>query len=361
MEIYLALFMIIIIIASIIFYKGNTPKSRIIFLIISFSLIFLIMGFRGETVGTDTKLYCTIFENNFDFNLKGLIEEPNLTVIYDLYNKIISLISTDRRAIIISNSLIICILTATFIYNNSKNVVFSTLSFMTFYHFFSAMNISRQYIAILVFANAFIFLKKKLAKKYLITCLIATLIHNTAIVSFLLVPYLYIKPNKKNILIYLTIITISLFFSNEIMILFSKIFPHYDMYFNNQFLKEVGQNRKIIITLIYIVFALLTNFLIKKNKIPPQQEREIYLLHIINYLTIILGFLSLKIMLISRIEAYFSIFAIIFIPKIFNLLKDKIMYYFLFTIIMIIPMYMQLKSNNNGILPYTNWLITFLN
>ena len=98
-----------------------------------------------------------------------------------------------------------------------------------------------------------------------------------------------------------------------------------------------------------------------EEKISQEEEREIYLLHIINYLAIILGLLSLKIMLISRIETYFSIFALIFIPKVFNLLKDKIIYYFLFTIIMIIPMYMQLKSNNSGILPYSNWLITFLN
>lgn len=319
------------------------------------------MGFRTENVGTDTRLYCTIFEKSFNLNLKELITGQDLTLIYTLYNKIISFISTDRRAIIIANSLIICILTAIFIYKNSQNPVFSTLSFMTFYHFFSAMNISRQYIAVLIVANAFTYLKNKQSKKYIITCLIATLIHNTAIVSFLLIPYLYLKPNKKNIVIYLITITISLFFINEIMIVFSKLFSHYTIYFNNSFLKKVGQNRKIIITIIYIIFAPITYQLLKTKKIPPKEEHEIYLLYIINYITIILGFLSLKIMLISRIEVYFSIFAIIYIPKIFNLLKDKIMYYFIFTLIMIIPMYMQLQSNNSGVLPYTNWLISYLN
>ena len=355
MGIYLFLFIYIILLSFLIFFKGNTNIQKKLFLFLSFSMMFFIMGFRAESVGTDTSLYCTIFQNNIQSAFYTVLKEDS-AIIYSFYNKFVSLFSTNRNAIIVANSFLICTLTATFIYKNSKNVIFPTIFFMTFYHFFSSMNIARQYIAVMIVANAFYFLKNKKAFQYILMCLIATLIHNTAIVSFLLVPYLFIEPNKKNITIYLSIIILALLFLNQIMTLFSSLFTHYDIYFQDSFLENSGQNRKIIITFIYVLFAFVLSSLLKGKAIKADEQREFYLLHIMNFIAIILGFIALDMMLISRVEVYFSIFTIILIPKVFDLLKDRMFYYFIFTLIMFIPMWMQLASNNSGVLPYSNWL-----
>lgn len=360
MTVYLLLFISIILLSFLIFAKGTSNRKKILFLIISFGLMFLIMGFRTESVGTDTKLYCDIFQNNFSFSLNSIIKGDDTSFLYSIYNKIVSLFSTDRRAIIVSNSLIICILTAIFIYKNSKNVIFPTLFFMTFYHFFSAMNISRQYIAVMLVANAFYFLKNKKVWKYILLCTIATLVHNTAIVSFVMLPFLFIKPTKRNICIYLILITSVVLFLDEIISLFSTIFGHYNMYFNNNYLTATGENKKAIITVIYFVFAIIMFGLLKRNKVSNADNREFTLLYIINYLAIIMGVLSLKTILLTRIEIYFSIFAIISIPKVFDLMKDRVLYYFLFTIVIFIPMYILLSSNISEITPYSNWFFDFL-
>lgn len=360
MGIYIGLIIYIILIALLIFYKKPSNTKRIVFLTLAFSAMFFIMGFRTETVGTDTSLYCKIFELNFNFNLKSALLEGDFTFIYSLYNKIVSLISTNRNAIIVGNSFLICFLTALFIYKNSKNVIFPTLFFITFYHFFSSMNIARQYIAVLLVANAFYFLKNRQLFKYIILCLMATLVHNTAIVSFILIPFFFIKLSKRNIITYLSIFSISLLFFDKILIIFSSIFDHYDMYLNSHYLQQIGQNKKVIITFIYIIIAIITTGLLNSKKLSKEEKYELKLLYLINFIAIILGIFSLKIMLISRIEIYFSIFIIILIPKVFNLLKDRIMYYFLFTLIMFIPMFMQLKGNNGEVLPYDNWLINLL-
>lgn len=356
MIVYLLLFTLIIVLAFFIFMKGVTDRKKMFFLGIAFFLMFLVMGFRTESVGTDTTLYCNIFQNNFSFSLKSIFNDGDTSFLYSLYNKFVSFFSTDRRAIIVSNSLLICFLTSLFIYKNSKNVVFPTLFFMTFYHFFSAMNISRQYIAVMIVANAFYFLRKKKIFKYVTMCTVATLVHNTAIISFIMLPFLFIRSTKKNIYIYLISLTIGMLFVDKIMIAFSSLFSHYGMYFNNNLLTEVGQNRKIIVTFIYIIFAVIITSLLKKNDDMTSVDIDLYLLYMLNFIAIIIGILSLKIMLLSRIEVYFSIFAIILIPKVFDMMKDKIMYYFVFTMVMIIPMYIQLQSNNSEVLPYFNWL-----
>lgn len=358
MIVYLGLFTLIILLSVLIFAKGVTNKKKKIFLFLAFGFMFLIMGFRSENVGTDTRLYCNIFQEHFSFNFGIIKENGDSSFLYSLYNKIVSLISTDYRAIIIANSIVICALTALFIYKNSDNVVFSTLFFMTFYHFFSAMNISRQYIAVMIICNAFYFLKNKKPVKYILLCIIATLIHNTAIVSFIMLPFLYINPTKRNIFIYFAVIVIGMIFMNKIMTLFSVVFGHYTMYFEKSLLTEVGENRKVVITVIYIVFAILLIYLLK-NKTEEKESNyiDLYLLHMINLITIIIGIISLKIMLLSRIEVYFSIFEIILIPKVLNKMKNKRYIYIAFVVIMIIPMYIQLKSNNSTVLPYHNWLL----
>lgn len=358
MVIYFSAFALIILLYFLIYAHGDKKSNskRILFLFLSFSLLFFIMGFRTEQVGTDTELYCTIFDNIKKMNFSNIINSMDSSILYVLYNKIVSLVSLQRNSIIISNSFLICFFSFLFIYNNSKkNVLIPVLLFMCFYHFFSAMNISRQYIAVMIVANAYYYLKNDRKKMFLLLCLSATLIHNTAIVSFVLFPLFYLKMNKKNIIFYLIIVSFLVVFLDKFLIIFSSIFTHYEIYFQNNLLNDVGQNRKIIITLIYFFFEILMIIILNSKKnIESSEKKNIYFFIVINALSIILGIVSLKIMLFSRMEIYFSIFAIIYIPYILSFFKDKILILFLFTIIMLIPMVLQLRSNNSEVLPYNN-------
>lgn len=359
MLVYFIAIIAICLIALLCFIKNSNDKKRTVFLLLSFTILFFIMGFRDNSVGTDTQLYCSIFKNNYSIEgIMDIFKLEDSSPLYTIYNYIIGLISHDCNIIKITNSFIICFLTMLFIKENTKHVFLSTFLFLTFYHFFSAMNITRQYIAVLVIAYGFKYLKKKCFFKYLLCCLIATGIHNTAIISFVLAPLTIMNLTKKNIIIYLIVITIITLNFEKLMNLFGFIFPHYDLYFNSNMLEEVGQNRKIIITVIYLGFQIVLTYLIFKQKsnLEHSNGRIVMILYIINFIAIMIGFLSLKIMLLSRIEVYFSIFAIITIPYIIFQFKDKLIFSFFFTIIMLIPMVMQLQSNNSEVVPYKTWL-----
>lgn len=355
MLIYFIVIIAICLIALLCFSKNPNDRKRTIFLFLSFSILFLIMGFRDNTVGTDTQLYCNIFKNNYLIKeIKDIFISGDSSPIYTIYNYIIGMISHDCNFIKLANSFIICFLTALFIKKNTKHVFISTFLFLTLYHFFSSMNITRQYIAVMIVANAFVFVQQKKATKYILCCLIAIGIHNTAVISLALLPLIWIKLNKKNIIIY--IISIFLIFSllPIILNLFAVIFPHYSLYFENNMMEEVGKNRKIIITIIYI-FLEITMCYIFAKKIKHGEDMKYYF--IINILSIILGLLSLKNLLLSRMEIYFSIFSIIYIPTILSKFKQRNILYFVLILCMIIPMYIQLNSNNSGVTPYKTWLL----
>ena len=356
MIIYISLFISIIILAILIFCNGKSKSKNKIFLFCSFGLMLLVMGLRDISVGTDTELYCTIFKNYGLMEYIRQVLQKDTNIIYGLYNFFISKISTDNSMVIFCNSAIILILTAIFIYNNCSNVVFPTLLFMEFYHYFSAFNIARQYIAVLIIANSFYFLKNRMIWQYIGLNIIAIFVHNTASIFLILLPFLFIKISYKNINTLIVIYSIFIFLGEKLINIFINIFPHYAIYLGSQsrFLFTSGENRKIIITFIYIFIALLMRLILsKKNLIKSEEQNKFLLLYFINIMSIIIGVISLKSMSMARIEVYFSFFAIMTIPYCFEYIKrDRLICNVVFIVIMFIPMYIQLLSNNSEVVPY---------
>ncbi len=363
MEIYIALFFYVIIIGIIIFSKKNlSPKSltkqKKVFLLMVFIPLFLIMGYRGVTVGTDTNLYEYLYNVACNRDLSYIFIANDNSPLYTLYSIFIGKIFGPGNAITVINSFIILLLTAIFIYKNSNHVVISTLLFLEFYHYFYAFNISRQYLAILIIANAFVFLNKKNIWKYLFCCLCATLVHATSIVSLIFIPLMYLdsKNYKKIEKIYFISIIIILLLFNPIFNIFTSIFPHYSVYISAS---ATSRGRRWILYLMYLIFSLLFYILRKRKVFLENEVKEINSLNLINIVGILLGFFSLNIDVFSRLCNYFFIFIIIFIPKLFDKFKNiktRVLLYVLLIIIMFVPMIILLKDNNGEILPYINIL-----
>ena len=94
----------------------------------------------------------------------------------------------------------------------------------------------------------------------------------------------------------------------------------------------------------------------KKNEEKLKEDNEYkewFVLTCFMIFAIIIGFLSMKSMLLSRIEIYFSIFVILYMPKVINMFgRSKSLVYYCSLIIMFIPFYVLLSGNNSGIVPY---------
>ena len=349
---FIIMILLILVIGILTFYKGTSDKRKKIFLILSTIVLFFFMGFRDLSIGTDTKLYYTIFNIQSSKTFFEILTSGDSSILYVLYNKVLSLFFHFDNTIVLFNSLIILVLSARFIYKNSEHVVISQLLFIGLFHYFSAFNIARQYIAILIIANGFTMLKENKIGKYCIYCIIATLVHNTAIIGFCLIPLALVKLNKKTIMLYTVILSTIVVFLNPVMELFAKLFPHYQMYLSGEYMESGGSGNYVlvIIHLFISVLAFLTNQ--KKDT-----EKDYNMLFIINNIAIILILLSARIVVLSRISLYFTIFAVVFIPKVFEKIKGKNLLYLLFILLILVPTFVRLKKGDSEVVPYKNIII----
>ncbi|WP_315119219.1 EpsG family protein [uncultured Clostridium sp.] len=357
MEIYLFVIFLVCVYAVLIFLKGATKRREKIFIILSCITMFSVMGARNISVGTDTELYCKIFERISASD--NIFTVAQASWLYALYNKIISLVLGNySQWIIIFNSLIIIVGIGFFIYNNSRNMAMSMLYFLLFYHYFQSFNISRQYIAIVLTANSFYFIKNKNLKGFMTLNLIATLFHNTSIVFMPMGILSLLELNFKKTIIFSAVSGVMIIFYEKLIAAFLYIFPRYSIYFGgNTSFYETGQGRKIIITLIYLMVVIISLIIMarlsKLQNYHKEKERELAILIVIMLIAIICGILSMKSILISRIELYYSIFAIILIPFVIEEFKKyKYLLYFVSICVMLIPTYIQLNDNIGGIVPY---------
>ena len=109
---------------------------------------------------------------------------------------------------------------------------------------------------------------------------------------------------------------------------------------------------------LYIIIVFLA-FLSKKRDSNEllEENREYYILFILNILTILTLLVSVAIPMLYRISFYFSIFAIIYIPKVFDNIKFKAILYVFFLIIMLFFMVGKLQSGDSEVVPYQNIII----
>ncbi len=350
----------IVVIISLIFGYINPKKEKkmnIIYMILIFFVLFFVMGCRNYNVGTDTKLYCNIFKYASTSN--DIMSISSASPLYALYNKLIATIfnSSNTQLIIIFNSALIVGLMCLGIYRESENIYLSCLYYILFYFYMQGFNIARQFLTVALLFNSYYYIRENKKMKAIVLIGIATLIHNTAILFGLIeIVVMSIKPNMKNIKKITLIGIIMTAFTTKILELFLKIFPRYKIYFSSQNFYEVGQGRKIILTLIYVVIVAIGIFVMKKNedKLKENNEyKEWFMLTVFMIFAIIIGFLSMKSMLLSRIEIYFSIFVILYMPKVINMFgRSKSLVYYCSLIIMFIPFYVLLSGNNSGIVPY---------
>lgn len=356
MLIYCVLLAFIIIFGFIMFYKKEDcieieKKKRKWYIIIVFSILCIVMSLRSQKLGTDTYLYTTIFNNYSKMSWLDILSFKDMFIGFAIFNKLVSMVSTNNQAIIIGASVLICSLTGNFIYRNSKHVVYSTILFVLFYHYLNCFNIFRQYIAISIIINTLPLLLNKKIFKYILVCLLAISIHNTAIVALFLIPLAYIKYNKKSVIVYTIIMFFALLLIQYGMNIFSNFFPHYKMYFQEQYMKYSGLGLTILI-LIYVAISFLAFILRDKNN-NEKDNRKFMMLLMINNIAIIANIMSYKFFILYRVSLYFSIFLIIFVPMVFERYKkNRLLLYFMFFIIMLIPFSSKLMSNDGQVVPY---------
>lgn len=314
MNIYIIILCIIILLG--IFIKTDNNKNKKIYIFIVFGLIMCVSAFRSYKVGIDTEQFVNAFKYINSVTVKKAME-VRYEVGFVFFCKMIWFLSENKQIYIIMTSIIIVPLVGLFIYKNSKDVVMSSMLFVTLNQFAMYMNSSRQAIAIALILIGYEFLKSKRYWLYILFIIIASLFHQTALIMLVLFLIKNIKYTNRSYIITILVGIICFFASDKIFNLGISLFNTYTSYKQSTFYESsiLAGTLNAVVSLVILTFGII----ICKNNRDAEYD---FLAYIISILCII-NILVIKINIFVRLATYFVIFCIIWIPKVLYMIKDN--------------------------------------
>ena len=222
MLIYFLLLIIWIVLSTLFSKNGRSidsnPKSKWRFCFWASIPMFLVMGLRGEKVGSDTPAYLDRFENSLYILTEDSMQDE---VGYNYLNVLISnILGWDFNALLLITSFFISIVFARFIYNFSTDSLFSYFLHLTIGMFYMSMSGIRQCMAVSFCLIGLILVYKTDIKfKRLFAVLlvaIAYTFHNSAFffLPFVLLPKFQLTKHKILIALFLSVF---LFVFNDVI------------------------------------------------------------------------------------------------------------------------------------------------
>ena len=303
---------VLMLILSILFLilekKAKKRWIKIICCIMAIMPFFIVSAFRYD-LGTDyTRRYV------FDYNrtLQG-IDVPNLEILFKAIMKFCIIFTEEPYLMFAITSAI----TVGFIlgtsFKKSQDKILSVCIFLLGGFFFDSLNIMRQYMAmsLVFFGYQFLLKSKKWYLTYILTVIIATLIHSSAIIMLVLVFF-----TKKMLVSWkwvLPVCIIIVLLNENLMNILGLILQNsrFGVYLTGKFAEGefsylfVAENLAIYLAMIYIYS--------KNKKLDNIQTQDILFLNI-QALALIVMILGVCPMLFIRTALYFSIFQVISVP-----------------------------------------------
>lgn len=186
---------ILLLMALVVYIQTMSAKKGSLMYIVFFIGLALISGFRYG-LGTDFFAYLFFYKINPD-NIIGAIQSENhMNIGYRILMSIFKSIGANSDVFIFAVGISVTAAFAYIIYKNSKYKMMSLLVFYAIYYHIYVNSALRQGIALVIFLLAFYsFLKKEKYVKYGICILIASLFHESALITlvFPLIQLVYKK------------------------------------------------------------------------------------------------------------------------------------------------------------------------
>ena len=311
--------------------------------------LFIVMAFRGLSVGTDTLNYARIYR--MISNTSNIFTHPYFTKfpVYMIYCKLLSYVSNDPQFNIVMNSAIIISCMMYVIVQLSETPAASWYLYITSGLYLQAFNTARQGLAIAIcFVACCIIIKGNIIKAVLLEC-IAVGIHGLAIVG--IIPMIILRhqfSGKFYILIAFLGFLVSTSFQS-FMNLFVRIFPSYNGYLEREVFSTSRGNRMLTaITILF--FSVFSGYFVRRGEIKKIILEDAMFR---NYSFIVsIALLSMIFLrynnMAARIELFYLQFIILILPQIFSLLRNnkrnKLIVEGLFYLIILVPSYILARN-----------------
>ena len=321
MAVYIVEILFVLFVGGLLYSKKISRKT---FLTLSFFMMALILGLRGENVGEDTAHYIDVFERVNYISWKTLFTsgtdvvyetiwnvDRSMEVGYLLLNKIIRIFTSNAQWLLIIVAFATCFLMAKFVYDNCKKVFLPTYIILCESFYMQSFNLARQTLAISVGLQAYTILKenkKNSIIKAIATIFIAFLFHKSAIILLLLIPLWLIKDDRKWMTYIIMGSVISPFLITALSKLILIVVPRYAGYFeNNYWNTSVGG-----VAVLWIIELFEIIYICRKYK--NNDGKEVFIATVCTILYVSLELVALKFTVFTRITLYFRIFLIFLFP-----------------------------------------------
>lgn len=261
------------------FLAFGSKHGRVFFLWLCFVELTLIAGLRAWNIGSDTHNYVALFI--------GAIHHVNISFSYMekgyvLYNKILALFTSDPQAILMANAFIITGSILQFIRKYSVSVLLPVLLFVI-WQFAGTLCIMRQYMALAVILLSIPFVIKRQLLPFVLSCIIATSFHTSAILALGLY-FLYPLPFKYKYMLGIFIGTIFGFlFLAPLLDRILPIIGRYDGYVGGILLGEETKIASIMKTLLHTAIFIFLLVSYRYIYIYMEREKEYPLVHYLSH------------------------------------------------------------------------------
>lgn len=323
--------------------NGNNKDMReTLFITISFLILLIIAGFRGDFT-SDYKNYTELFHYFNNFRLMDIVKEDFYQEIgYVVLNKIIGIFSNNQVYLMLITSFIILMLIYKEIIRESSCIWLSILLFINVGAYYTSFNITRQIIASAIIFTGSKYLYDRNFIKYLWYIILASLFHKTSLIMILFYFVLNIRIDKKY-LISILITTIVSLISINVIIKIIQIF-FYSGY-------NYGMNG-LNLTSVVIPLAILTFILGHINLVNNTAVKyNIWVNSALYYA--FFSVLGLKVQMIQRLTEFFNPYVLLLIPSIITGIDDDYLKsIYIFAIVVMLVLYNYVTLSGTGYEPY---------
>lgn len=292
--------------------------------ILWFILLTVIAGCRGETVGTDTRGYISIFKAHNKLSSGNTDQE----ILFQYLNKIVGHFTSNPQWIFIVSTGITVFGVLFFIRRNSHNDTMSVFYYIALYYYFLGMNGMRQFIAIGVVLIATEFAKRRKLIPFIILILVAVGFHNTMLLGSVMWFIYMPNPSFRRMRIILIIMCFIILGFSIVQNLVMKYMSDYSDY-----ISETEKASGIMMPVVYSSIFAIAMFVALFDKEWAQKPNNLHLL-CISEIAMLWGISPLILTNIStnisqRLGWLFQIYSIVLIPNLLDstLFKEKLSFY----------------------------------
>lgn len=340
MGVYITLIIWSVVCASIFLTKISSDKKKKIYLILVYTPLIFISGFRNWDVGTDTILFHQWYNAtaNMDITFEWFATLSNGVPIefgFAYIGYLLNSLYLDAQVMIFFVSLVTISGIGYTFYKYSSSIWLSTFLFIALFSYQESMNTARQYIAAMIMFNAYGYLKNNFKLKYLSMIIFSMMFHFTSIIHAILLFFMSI--NVKKIIYTMVFLGIIILGSwDYILIYVQSIAPKYLEYMNSEYTTARNLGPGIIQIFGILIIMIISLYLNCKKRFNVQEKKDLIIYNIFLFFYIVVIYIQYFLPIISRINPYVSLYIDMCIPLLLNKINTSYFIKYLLYIMIII-------------------------